>query len=130
MGGLWTTDEKKHTETNGFPSKGTRKAANALEHVFNPPLQRPSKLAIPGIREITYQISAQMVLGKHLPCSLRICSWFKLNQLAHKQITYIGPIHGLGKRELLLVLHCSFRKRYTDEKSLLDSSGYFSIALA
>ena len=30
---------KKHTETNGSPSKGTRKAANALEHVFNPPLQ-------------------------------------------------------------------------------------------
>ena len=28
---------KKHTETNGSPSKGTRKAANALEHVFNPP---------------------------------------------------------------------------------------------
>ena len=35
---LWMTD-KKHTETNGSPSKGTRKAANALEHVFNPPLQ-------------------------------------------------------------------------------------------
>ena len=27
----------KPTETNGSPSKGTRKAANALEHVFNPP---------------------------------------------------------------------------------------------
>jgi hypothetical protein len=30
---------KKHTETNGSSSKGTRKAANALEHVFKPPLQ-------------------------------------------------------------------------------------------
>ena len=34
----------RHTETNGSPSKGTRKAANALEHVFNPPIQQQSKL--------------------------------------------------------------------------------------
>ena len=43
---------KKHTETNGCPSKGTRKAANALEHVFNPPLQQPNKLEIPGTRKL------------------------------------------------------------------------------
>jgi hypothetical protein len=37
---------QKPTETNGSPSKGTRKAANALEHVFNPPLQGHISLII------------------------------------------------------------------------------------
>lgn len=60
---------KKHTETRGSPSKGTRKAAKALEHVFNPPMKG---IIIKLVQRelISYQISAQTVWGKHLPWSL------------------------------------------------------------